>query len=184
MWGKSLLLSQYIHSLGSKASGNASSRFCSPHSVLSMCRKRRHDSVNEKGPSSSPPKRPKYHTCVAATGVAGRRAEKPKDSPLTGLWCVICASTSIEGLLPIDEQPKNQVPRCHQNGGTWMAHRTCGQLLNGICVFKPSNSEGEVVEGLRSIDRSRFKLVSTPLPSYCSIPDSLDRNALHASTPS
>lgn len=138
-------------------------RSLTPHSILSMHHKRGHDPVNEMG-QPSPPKRRKYHTCVAARAVASGRAEKPKDNRLAGLWCVICASTSVEGLLPVDEQPK-LVPPCHQNGGIWMAHRTCGQLLNGICVFKPSNSEGEVVEGLRNIDRGRFKLVSTPLPS-------------------
>lgn len=170
-WGASASRYSSLGTYTHKAQGlpetrqSAFARSLTPHSVLTMWRKGRHDPVDEKGQSSSPLKRRKNHTCVSATAVANRHAEKPKDNPLTGLWCVICASTSIEGLLPVDEQPENPVPRCHQNGGTWMAHRTCGQLLNGTCVFKPSNSEGEVVEGLRSIDRGRFKLVSTPLPS-------------------
>jgi hypothetical protein len=130
-----------------------------------MGRKRRHASESEKGQSSSPLKRSKCHTNVTPTALARRRAEKPKDNPLIGLRCFICPSTSDEGLLPLEKQANNLVPRCHQNGGTWMAHRICARLLDGVCVFQPSDSEGVVVEGLRSIDRSRFKLVRSPLPS-------------------
>lgn len=176
-WGvecDSVPLSQFMHSLGPKALGHAQTRFVRsdiPQSALGMCRKRRHASDNEKEQTSSPLKRSKYHSNVTPTAFARRRAEKPKYDLLIGLRCFICTSTSDEGLLPLDEQPKNLVPRCHQNGGIWMAHRICAQLLNGVCIFKPSNSEELVVEGIRTIDRCRFKLVRPPLPFSCSISD-------------
>ena len=130
-----------------------------------MCRKRRHDCDNEEGRPSSPLKRPKYHTNVAPTKLARRAIGKSIGNPLIALRCFICTSTSNEDLLPLEEQPRNPVPKCRQNGGIWMAHRTCAQLLNGVCVFKPSNSEEEVVEGLQRIEPRRFKLVRPLLPS-------------------
>ena len=45
-----------------------------------------------------------------------------------------------------------------------MVHRTCAQLLNGLCVFKPYNSGEEVIRGLQSVVADRFKLVRPPLP--------------------
>ena len=125
-----------------------------------MSGKRSH---NEEQPSS-PPKRRKYHTNVEHVGLARRlAAEKPKDNLLVALRCYICASTSNEGLLPLEKQPNNPISRCHQNGGIWMAHRICAQLLNGVYVFKPSNSEEEVIRGLQRIDPDRFRLVRPPL---------------------
>jgi hypothetical protein len=152
-----------------------------------MSRKRRHDPDNGEGQSLSPLKplkRSKYNGNVEATRPTRRRtAEKPKDNPLTAIRCFICASTSNEGLLPLKYQLHGLVPRCHQNCGVWMAHRTCARLLDGAYVFKPSNSEKEVVGGLRNIDPRRFKLVRPPLPPWFSISDKLYRNVLYARTP-
>ena len=181
-----LPLSPCVHFLGPKTSEDETRdspfSLSYPSATPAMSRKRRHDYGNEEQ-SSSPLKRSKYYGNVEPTQLVRRRArEKSNDNPLITLRCFICASTSNEGLLPVERQPNNLVPKCRQNGGIWMAHRTCAYLLNGACVFKPSNSKEEVVGGLRCIDPHRFKLVRPPLLPLRSISDRMHRDALHAST--
>ena len=91
-------------------------------------------------------------------------ALEPPLSPaeaLASLRCFMCVSPSVEYLLPLHHQPRWDLGACRhpQTYGTWEAHRECALLIDETIVCEtPGRLRGQV-EGVRSIDPERFKLV-------------------------
>ena len=80
---------------------------------------------------------------------------------LAALRCFICASPSVENLLPLRHQPKWGLGACKhpETYGTWEAHRECALLIDETIVYDiPGRIRGQV-EFVRAIDPDRFKLV-------------------------
>ena len=80
---------------------------------------------------------------------------------LSSLRCFICASPSIEYLLPLRHQPRWDLGACRhpETYGTWEAHRECALLIDDTSVYEPPGCIRGKVENVRHIDSECFKLV-------------------------
>ena len=89
--------------------------------------------------------------------------EPPLPSPaaLSSLRCFICASPSVEYLLPLRHQPRWDLGACRHSEtyGSWEAHRECALLIDETSVYEPPGCIRGQVENVRSIDPEHFKLV-------------------------
>ena len=115
---------------------------------------------------------------TAPTSVPALEPLSPRTEALASLRCFICASPSVEYLLPLRHQPRWDLGACRhpQTCGTWEAHRECALLIDETVVCEtPGRIRGQV-EYVRSIDPERFKLVCLFLPPPPLVPHSTDRN--------
>ena len=80
---------------------------------------------------------------------------------LSSLRCFICASPSVESLLPLRHQPRWDLGACRhpETYGSWEAHRECALLIDETIVCETPGRIRDQVEKVRSIDPKRFKLV-------------------------
>ena len=131
---------------------------------------RRTSKAESKPKSTAPTSVP---TLVPALELPSSRTEA-----LASLRCFICASPSVEYLLPLRHQPRWDLGACKhpQTYGTWEAHRECALLIDETVVSEtPGRIRGQV-EYVRSIDPERFKLVCLFLRPPPLAPHSTDRN--------
>ncbi len=89
---------------------------------------------------------------------------EPPFSPqmaLSSLRCFICASPSVESLLPLRHQPRWDLGACRhpETYGSWEAHRECALLIDETIVCETPGRIRAQVEEVRSIDLKRFELV-------------------------
>lgn len=93
--------------------------------------------------------------------------ESPFSPPvaLSSLRCFICASPSVESLLPLRHQPRWDLGACRhpETYGSWEAHRECALLIDETIVCETPSRIRDQVEKVRSINPKRFKLVCLSL---------------------
>lgn len=82
-------------------------------------------------------------------------------SSLVALRCFICASPSVEHLLPLRHQPRWDLGACRHPDtyGSWEAHQECALLIDETIVCETPGCIRGLVEDVRRIDSKRFKLV-------------------------